>query len=238
MEGLLHTFEKQVPPPQRVFLGGQQVFRYTEKTIHQAIVQKLARLVSGLHAARLLLVHGYLQEQGALQRMLDEFQEDITFLCLAVIYNDIGELHLRYLDAFYQEEFDKPEDPIGSTQRRPMISREKIRAYIAKSEAAELEPSRGIQLSKTMSKAYSGFVHGASPHIMEMYGGNPAKFHVQGMLGAPIIAGHEKDIWNYFYRGIIAFGFAAKAFGAEELFKSIQDYCNHFEVASGKDYSG
>ena len=119
-----------------------------------------------------------------------------------------------------------------------MIPREKIRAYIAKSEAAALEPSRGIQLSKTISKTYSGFVHGASPHIMDMYGGNPARFHVQGMLGTPRIEEHKRDIWNYFYRGIVTFGFAAKAFGADELFKSIQDYCDHFVAASGKDYSG
>lgn len=237
MEHSLHAFEKRVPPPQLVSLGGQQALRYTEKTIQQAIVQKLARVVSGLHAARVLLAHGYVQELGALQRMLDEFHEDITFLCLAVIYDDITDLHVRYLEAFYQEEFDKPSDPVGSAQARPMIPRKKIHAYIAASEAAALEPSRGIQLSKTISKAYSGFVHGASPHIMEMYGGEPAKFHVQGMLGTPRLEVHEKDIWNVFYRGIIAFGFAAKALGADYVFKSIQEYLCHFESASGEDYS-
>lgn len=237
MEDSLRAFEKRVPPPQLVSLGGQQAFRYTEKTIQQAIVQKLARVVSGLHAARVLLAQGYVQELGALQRMLDEFQEDITFLCLAVIYNDLTELHVRYLVAFYQEEFDKPDDPVASRQERPMIRRKRIHAYIAKSEAAVLEPSRGIQLSKTVSKAYSGFVHGASPHIMEMYGGEPAKFHVQGMVGTPRHEEHERDIWNYLYRGIIAFGFAAKAFGGDDVFKSIQEYLCHFESASGRDYS-
>lgn len=238
MEASLRVFEKQVPPPQLVTLGGHKVFRYTEKTIHQAIVQKLARLVSGLHAARLLLAHGYLQELGSLQRMLDEFREDIEFLCLGAINNNLTDLHARYLDAFFQEEFDKPGDPVGSTQNRPMIPRKKIRACIAKDEASELEPSRGIVLSNTIASAYSGFVHGASPHIMEMYGGNPAQFNVRGMLGSPRMDGHEKDIWSYFYRGIVAFGFAAKAFGAEELFKSIQGYCDHFASVSGKDYTG
>jgi hypothetical protein len=237
MEDSLHAFEKRVPPPHLVSLGGQQAFRYTERTIHQAIVQKLARIVSGLHAARVLLAHGYVQELGDLQRMLDEFQEDIMFLCLAVIYNDLTDLHARYLEAFYQEEFDKPSDPVGSTQKRPMIPREKIRAYIANSEPAALDPSRGVQLSKTISKTYSGFVHGASPHIMDMYGGSPAKFHVKGMLGTPRMEEHEEDIWNYFYRGIIAFAFSAKAFGAEELFNSIREYRDHFEAAPGKDYS-
>ena len=237
MEEWLRVLEKRVPPPQLVSLDGQPAFRYTEKTIYQAIVQKLVRLVSGLGAARVLLVHGYVQELGALQRMLDEFREDVTFLSLAAIYNERTDLHVRYLEAFYQEEFDKPGDPVDSTQNRPMIPRKKIQAYISKSEAAALEPTRSIQLSKTISKAYSGFVHGASPHIMEMYGGNPARFHVQGMLGTPRVAIHREDIWNYFHRGIVAFGFGAKAFDAEDLLKSILKFRDYFEAASGKNYS-
>lgn len=81
--------EDKVPPPQRVPHGDAFVFRYKEKTIHQAMVQKLARVVSGLHAARLLLENGLLQEQAAVQRMLDEFHEDILFLAFAVIKKNI-----------------------------------------------------------------------------------------------------------------------------------------------------
>lgn len=58
--------------------GDSFVFRYEEKTLLQALIQKLARMVSGLHAARLLCDNGFLQEQRALQRMLDEFHEDLV----------------------------------------------------------------------------------------------------------------------------------------------------------------
>ena len=74
-----------MPPPQKVPYGDAFVFRYKEKTIQQAMVQKLARVVSGLHAAWLLLENGFLQEQAAVQRMLDEFHEDILFLAFAVM---------------------------------------------------------------------------------------------------------------------------------------------------------
>ena len=40
---------------------------------------------------------------------------------------------------------------------------------------------------------YSGYVHAASPHIMEMYGGNPARFHVRGMHGTPRQDEHRDD---------------------------------------------
>lgn len=235
MESTLAGLAKRVVPPERVPILDSFAFRYIEKTIHQAIVQKLARIISGLHAARILLVSGFVQEQGALQRMLDEFQEDITFLSCAVILNDLTDLHRRYLEAFYEEEFDKPEDPVSSTQKRPMVSRDKIRAYIARIEGSGLDPSRGVALTRTINKAYSGYVHGASPHIMEMYGGNPPRFHVTGMRGTPRFAEHQDDLWNYFYRGICAFGFAAIAFGDETLFLSIQRYRDEFAKQSGKE---
>lgn len=234
MESTLSGFEKRVPEPQRVPMGDSSAFRYVEKSIHQAIVQKLARVISTLHSARILLECGFIQEQAALQRMLDEFLEDITFLSHAVILNDVTELHRAYLNAFYEEEFDKPGDSIGSTQKRRMVSRQKIRAYLAKIEGSGLDPSSFVAVTRTISKAYSGYVHGASPHIMEMFGGNPPKFHVSGMAGTPRFAEHHDALWNYFYRGICAFGFAAKAFGDDALFSSIQHYCDEFAKLSGK----
>jgi hypothetical protein len=235
MDATLGELVKRIALPQQVPILDSFALRYVEKSIHQAIVQKLARVVSGLHAARILLEAGFLQEQGALQRMLDEFQEDITFLAYAVINNDVTDLHQRYLEAFYEEEFDKPEDPVASTQKRPLVPRDKIRAYIARIEGNGLDPSRGIAVTRTISKAYSGYVHGASPQIMEMYGGDPPRFHVSGMRDTPRFSGHQHDLWNYFYRGICAFGFAAKAFGDEVLFTSIKRYRDDFAKRSGRE---
>lgn len=236
MGKILDGLVKRLPPPQCVLILDSFAFRYAEKTIHQAIVQKLARIISGLYASQILLEAGFLQEQAALQRMLDEFQEDVTFLSYAAIFNDMTDLHKRYLDAFFEEEFDKPEDPVASTQKRPMVPRKKILAYITRIEGSSLDSSRGVALGRTLSKVYSGYVHGASPQIMEMYGGNPPRFHVSGMRNTPRFVDHQDDLWNYFYRGICAFGFAAKAFGDESLFASIQRYRDQFAKASEKEY--
>lgn len=233
MESTLADLAARVLPPQRIPLLTSFVFRYVEKSLHQAIVQKLARIISGLYAARILLERGFLQEQGALQRMLDEFQEDVIFLSFAAINNDETELHRRYLEAFYEEEFDKPGDAISSTQKRPMIPRDKIRAYISRIEGGGLDSSSHVAATRTVSKAYSGYVHGASPHIIEMYGGDPPRFHVAGQRDSALYADHEKDLRNQFYRGICSFGLAAKAFGVEALSSSIQKYVDEFAKQSG-----
>lgn len=228
MEATVLELAHRVPQPQSVpFHGDGFVFRYVERTLHQALVQKLARCVSGLHAARLLLNAGFLQEQGALLRMLEEIQEDVTFLAHAAFSSHITPLHAAYLDAFFEEEFDAATS-LASTQKRAMIPRQKIRAYIARIEGSGLDFSRGVELRRTISKTYSGYVHAASPHIMDMYGGDPPRFHVRGMRDTPRQMEHREDLWNYFYRGILAFALTAKAFGDESLFQQIRQFADKF----------
>lgn len=237
MEATHAAWAARVHPPQAVAFGSGFVFRYAERDIDQALVQKLARVISGLHAARLLLAHGFVQEQAALQRMLDEFNEDVLFLAYGVISADITELHREYLAAFYEEEFDNPNSALESTQNRPTVSRRKIRAYLARIRAEGLDPSSVVEVMRTVSKTYSGFVHGASPHIMEMYGGTPPRFHVGGMLGTIRADDHREDLWNSFYRSIGSFVFAAKAFGDEALVQSVRGYMRRFAKAAGETYA-
>lgn len=234
MEQAANALSQLVRPPQFVSLHGNRAFRYVEKSPLQSIVQKLARMVSSLSAAHLLMKHGFVQEQGAMQRILDELNEDITFLSYAIIFDKWSELHDRFLEAFYEEEFDA-NSAIASTQRRKTVTRGNIRAWISNAENG-MDPSSSIELSRTISKAYSGYVHAASPHIMDMFGGNPPRFHMRGMVGTPRHGEHRADIWNYFYRGILSCAFAAKAFGAETMFADIRQYAADFERASGKDY--
>jgi len=115
-----------------------------------------------------------------------------------------------------------------------MIPRKKIRAYLSRIEAPLFDQSKAVELMRTLNKAYSGFVHGASPQLMDMYGGNPPKYHISGMLGTPRIKQHSDDLWNYFYRGIITFVVAAKAFGDDEIFSKIRDFSEYFQSLSGR----
>lgn len=234
MERTVHDLANRVPPPVQVRILNKDYFRYREKSIYQALVQKLARLLSTLHAARLLMKHGFVQEQASLQRILDDIAEDITFLSIAVIHDDMTELHRKYLDAFYKEEFDA-ESALASTQKRPMIRRDKIQAYIAK-KSADMDPSTVQEAARTLSKIYSGYVHAASPQIMDMYGGIPPQFHVRGMSGTLRHREHCADIWNYFYRSMVAFQIAVGAFGDTELALRIKEFIHEFESQSGEDY--
>jgi len=225
----------KVGDPQLQPMGDGYVYRYKEKSIYQAIIQKLARAVTGLQAISLLNKAGLLQEQAALQRTLDEFEQDIVFLCFGIIFDEITDLHREYLAAFYQEEFDDPKSSIRSTQKRPMIPRKKIRAFISKDRGTGYNQSSTIEVGRTISKAYSGYVHGASPQLMELYFGDPPRFQLSGGTDSPFYDDHLEDLLNYYYRSILSFVFAAKAFGEEALFEKVRDYSREFAVASGRE---
>lgn len=168
-------------------------------------------------------------------RMLDEIQEDVCFLAYGLLFDKQTDVHARYLAAFYQEEFDA-ETAMASTQRRKTPYRKEIHAFLAEIESQFGDPTMIAEAGRTLSKAYSGYVHAASPHIMELYGGNPPHFRLRGMRGSEFQLDHEHDIWNYFYRGIMACSFGAKAIGADAIYDELLKFKRDFEDSSGRTY--
>jgi len=227
------TLANLIEKPKKVKIGDGYTYRYESSSLHAAILQKLSRVLTGIQAVHLLNIHGFLQEQAALQRVLDELTEDISFLAYAIIFNDHTDLHERYLKAFYEEEYDDPSSAMESSQKRPMIPRKKIRAYVNKVENGG-DQSTGIEAGRTISKAYSGYVHGASPHIMELYFGKPPKFHLRGSQDSPLYRDHIDDLLNYFYRGLLALACSAKSFGNDDMFNEIYSYSKDFARRSGR----
>ena len=161
------------------------------------------------------------------------------FLVAALTKDRLTDLHEQYLTAFYDEEFDNLDDIAKSTQKRTYPPRKKIRAYVTRVlNDNDDNPSRSLEVGKAISKAYSGYVHAASPHIMDMCGGNPPRFYVAGMNGTPRVGEHVRDAWNYYYRGLLDTAAIALAFRDEELVESLYRFIREFESASGTDFSG
>ena len=234
MDRTFQDFENSMPSkPQIVELSFGIAYRFKEKDIYQAMIQKLARVQSAVRAAKLLLEKGFVQEQAILHRTIDETNEDIIFLVYAVTNDTITDLHNRFLEAFWEEEIDESGEMLSSTQKRPMIPRKKIRAYITRVDGVDGDSSRHLEAVRTISKAYSGFVHGASPQIMDMYGGNPPHFHTKGMLGTPRQEEHTDDLWNYVYRSYLSHIFVAKALGAEKHVDILTGHLKRFQKNSG-----
>lgn len=238
LEQCFHYMEKHVPSPDIVEIGGEKCLRYTEQLIETAIIQKLARYLSSLNAARLLLEHGYTQEVGVMFRTLDEIGDDIRFLCIPKTGGEFTETHKMYLAYFYQEEFDVPDNAFLSTQNRPSIPRKKIHAVIANNGKEILNSSDNQQNLRTISQAYSGYVHGSSVHLIEMVGGNPLRYFLKGMPGTERQQEFAYNYWDYAYRGILAVMCTTKALGFGELYEQCLAFRKDFEAKTGDTGSG
>lgn len=215
MTDAFRMFEASVEQPRLVETPSGLNMRYVQKTIQQAIVQKFARHLSALNSAELLIEHGFIQELSIICRAIDETEEDINFLSLALVNKDLTDRHQKFLDYFWQEEFDNI-SPIKSKQDRGAIPRDKIRSYIIEKSGCA-DPFTASEAGKTLYKAFSGYVHGASPQIMDMYVGNPPHFNTEGVKDTHRIFSYNYNIWNYFYRGLMASNIVAHAFQMNDL---------------------
>lgn len=216
-------------PPQPLQVGENVIMRFPVQDARHAILLKLAAMLNFLNGARILCEAGVVLGQGALERMADEAGEDTIFLTRGIL-NGMSTRHEEFLNYFWREDFSNLADIPNSFQSRPQVPREKIAASI---HADNQDPSTGNRLAKVLSKSYSGFVHAAAPHVMEIYDDCRGIF---GISAAPDHRQleHEGDLWNYMYRGAIAFMFAAKVLGTQAQFDLLGKYLEEFQYRTGR----
>lgn len=214
-------------------VGPYRQFRHENTTESLACYLKGVKAVSTLNACVALLRQGFAQEVGALCRMVDDFCNEIFFLLVPQGEEGFSQDQIRFLENFFQEEFETPGDPLRSPQKRDTVSVKKVHATFGKLAQGELNPSDAQELLRTVHQAFSGYVHGAYPHIMEMFGGNPPRFHMSGMLGTPRIEEWRRQLVGYVQRLIIATVFVARKLGVADMEAPIRAFLEEFEAATG-----
>jgi hypothetical protein len=240
MSEAFRVLESLVPKPEKVPFKGSFLYRFPTKGIEEAILQKLARIISALHASDVLLVGGFIQELGVLRRTLDEMGEDLLFLAAAVSDTTLTDNHRRYLEAFWDESV--MEAQLGQRTKKPdRIPQKKIRAHITNELAREANPSRAADNDESLSAFFSAYVHASSPVIMEMYQdlnrGDGPQFQIQGLGSHPSVAGHVHDMWNYYLRGLYSCACVAKVFGSDSLLNKLKAFIIEYESSNGKTYT-
>jgi hypothetical protein len=225
--------ESSISPPQQVPIKDSFVFRYANKGILEAIIQKLARNISGLNAVFVLLRAGYVQEVGVLFRTLDEIHEDIVFLATAETNGTRTERHEKYLNAFYSDPVFSRAEASLDIAKPDLVPRKKIRAHTMSVLGNGINVSQALVVGESIGTAYSGYVHASSESIMDMYGGNPPRFHTEGMLGTPRIYSYARDAGTYVYRGLMTTMIAVKAFGDAKLGEVLLTFLAKYETANG-----
>ena len=212
----IHKLCTRFAPPNRTSIGDLLVYRFEEQSIYTAILLKTVRYVSGLNAGNLLLLNGFLQELGALQRSIGDFEQDCTFLALACILDEITEDHQLFLASFWEEEPDY-QTYASNQKNKHEVPRKNIQRYISLSTNGGFPNHTEIAAAKHLSRFYSGYIHGAAPHLMDMYNPDRLEFEVDGNTSTNLFKDHLHDFENYLFRGVGLISTVANVLGDEEL---------------------
>src|SRR5690606_11191726 len=105
-------------------------------------------------------------------------------------------------------------------------------AAIARFNHHPLNPSDAQAVARTISKGYSGYVHGASERILEMYDGT--RYRLDGMLGTRRKLEFEDGMWDYFHRSLTTLMYACLAFGEQDVLDDLYEFRARFEEAWGR----
>lgn len=219
------------------------VLRRTEKGIicefdgqspKAAILLKLARIISGLRSARILLDVNLLQEQAAICRIVNELIDDVTFLALASFEADTPDILSRYLMSFFAPEESLNQLKLGNRVKgRDIVGRKQIHNYISQHPSSIGDSFTTSNVGLALSFAFSGYIHGNALHILEMYDPKTGRFQTNASEHHPLHSDHQNDIWNYYFRAILAVGLAAKAFDDDETMETYSHFRTSFEEKSG-----
>lgn len=226
---------EQVPQPQKVIYKDAFVYRYLEESLEQALIQKLARLVTGLRALYLLYENGLYQEQSSVQRIVSDITEDVEFLAFSKIYDEDTCHHKKFIEAFYADEL-LGEQPVVGAKKINQVERKKIRAYIDRISSAKVGGKPLLENSKKLHEFHSGFLHAHSTKIMDMYFGNPPYFHLNSMSNSHLQNLYLGQLWDSFYNGVLAFCFASEALNNATIFDAALKVAEELVQSAGKNY--
>lgn len=213
--------ERSAPRP--YFDDNLQSYRHKAKDAHLAAFLKCARSVSVLNACRVLLKTGHVLEIYTLSRVLDEANEDVSFLLMPLAPEDEVQRE-RYLREFYQEEFDVPGNPMESSQKRDRVPRQRIQNALSRVPGAKPLPVEKMRrAADSVHKLFSGFVHGAYVHTMELYGDMPPRIYIDGYRGTPKLVECEESFVNNVYRTVLALRILCRSLGVGSLDARLAD---------------
>jgi hypothetical protein len=188
LERVIRLFTASLGEPILRKSDDERGFRYGSPDIRHFCLLKTVRVLSALNAAIELARKGYTQEIAVLMRTLIECTTHVEF----VLETDDSEEHRaavrKYIDDFFADDSRSPTAEI----RRAQVQQGKVHATLGRSldkiaeERGETEGrTPAAQLYSNSYRIFSNFVHAKYPECMDLYGGRPGRFHLQGMNGTP-----------------------------------------------------
>ena len=226
---VVQSIETTLSKPILTDVSGQRQYRYEQHTPYHVAFLKGVRIVSGLNSCLFLLKGGFAQEVMVIVRTLDDFTAEMMFILENTESDALTNHQKKFLKDFFREEFVNPKNPLLNEARRNTVPKKNVWASVARQIGPYANPSDLQKMLQVTNDALSGYVHGAYPHIMEMFGGKPTHFHFEGMNGTPRIPMCIHQLTIYMHRAIMAFDLLAKNLGLAALSEFLLETRDYLE---------
>lgn len=164
-------------------------FRYGKPNAKHFCMLKAVRAVSGLNAAIALAEKGFHQEACVLIRTIVDCTAQIEFVLAGLNGDVLAKKQQKVVDNFFDDfRRNGASDYKGSAIRQEDVHAE-ISRYLEGAGVTGSEGRfKGVSAKNLMSNVYrnfSNYIHARYPEVMDMFGGRPGHFHMNGMSGTP-----------------------------------------------------
>lgn len=187
---LTHGIAQSVEPPQLVGQGADKSFRFENPKLIHFCLLRAARIVSGLNASIDLARSGVTQEIAVILRTVIEYSTHIDFMMASLSKAGVLSVEAeKFLTGYFEDAYRRGEE-IGKKAKlnqrnvHEVIGARLEENYTAINGYKENRKTADRMLSN-IYLIFSNYVHGRYPESMDMYGGEPGRFHLNGMRGTP-----------------------------------------------------
>jgi hypothetical protein len=163
-------------------------FRYDAADVRHFCLLKAARALSAMYAAIELARKGFLQELAVLIRTVIECTTHIEFVIRSDASEEEKTIAKRYIEAYFADSARG----VSSKAPPPPIQQRDVHVALGKTLDKYAEMANDVESRAPAEEMYrkiysviSNFVHMRYPECMDLYGGNPGRFHLHGMSGTP-----------------------------------------------------
>lgn len=187
----------------------KRTFEYPKQNIEVLVILKIIRAAQGVQSMYLLCTHGLLIDMCALYRCVDDCSAEIAFLLEN--YPKTSTDADQFIKAFFEATADN-----HLNAQTPYVTTRKIRSSMVRSFGSHADQSTHETTFK-IYKTFSGYIHANYVHIMQIYGGNPARFNVEGVSSIQERNKHMELVKVAHDSVLLSIGLTAQKFGLKDI---------------------
>ena len=191
LEKFVQAFAAEFEIPHLFSSTDERGYRFKSPDYRHFCLLRACRIVSALNASIALARSGHVQEIGVLLRTVIEYASQVEYVLIS--RDKQGEVTGKAA-AFVSSFFDDNRRTGPEADRKRVKLNQKVVHDAVGANLDELNSTVRVRTaSDLMSHVYvvfSNYVHGRYPETMDLYGGKPGRFHLDGMRNTP------KDLEN------------------------------------------